>query len=91
MSVTPHTIGTTEDKIASTQRTRTSLVIMNLHASNILYIKFSKGVSIGNGIPVYAGGNVSLKIPEDNPTLETWAVSDLAGTNIVVYEGYSIE
>jgi len=90
MSVIPLTVTTTEQKIASIQRNRTSLVIMNLHAANILYIRFSKGVSIGNGIPVYPGGNVSLKVPEDNPTLECWGVASAAATNIVIYEGFSI-
>jgi len=90
MSVTPHTIGVTEVKIASIQRSRTSLVIMNLHGVNVLYVGFSKGVSVGNGIPVYPGGNTGFRIPEDNPTNEVWAISDIAGCTIVVYEGYGI-
>ena len=88
MSVIPHTVGTTETKIASIQRSRTSLVVMNTHGANTLYCKFSKGVSATNGIPVYSTGNISLKIPEDDPTLELWAIASGANTTIVVYEGY---
>ena len=88
MSVTPYSVGITEIKIASRVLERTSLVVMNLHATATLYVRFSKGVSVTNGIPVYHGGNISLKIPEDNPTNEVWAISDTALTNVITYEGY---
>jgi len=91
MSITPYSVGTTEGKIASRITKRTSLVIMNLHATAIVYVSFTKGVSVTNGIPVYHGGNISLKIPEDNPRAEAWAISDTAATPVIVYEGYGLE
>ncbi|MBA7646669.1 hypothetical protein ES703_54435 [subsurface metagenome] len=89
MVVIPHVVGTTlEVKIASVQKERTSLVIVCNHATATIYIRFSKGVSVANGLPIYAGGNVSLKIPEDNPTTDVWAISDTLATSVRVYEGY---
>ena len=91
MSVVPFSIGLAESKIAERSELRTSLVIINLDAVAIVYIRFRKGVVATNGIPVYPGGNISLNIPEDDPTLDAWAISDTATTPIIVYEGFGLE
>lgn len=89
--IIPHTVGTTEVKIASRQPARTSIVVINHHGTATVYIRFSKGVSVTNGLPIYSYGNISLKIPEDDPTREIWAISDTATTPVKVYEGYGLE
>ena len=86
--ITPYSVGTTELKIASIQKTRTSVVIHNNHATAIIYIRASKGVAAVNGMPIAAGGSASLKIPEDDPTEEVWCISNTATTDVRVYEGY---
>lgn len=91
MSVIPYSTGLTEIKIASVQPTRTSLVIQNLDALAIVYVRFLKGVAATNGIRITPGGSMSLKIPEDDPTKELWAIADTATTPVIVYEGYGLE
>lgn len=88
MVVIPYTVGTTEVKIASVQKERTSLVIICNHGTATLYIRFAKGVAVSNGLPIYAYGNVSLAIPEDDPTTDVWCISDTPATPVRVYEGY---
>ena len=88
MGVIPHIVGVTEVKIASVSPTRTSLVIVVNHATATVYTRFKKGVAVANGLPIYSYGNISLKIPEDDPTTDVWAISDTAGTQVRVYEGY---
>lgn len=88
MSVVPWSTGLTEIKIAERSEFRTSLVIYNLDALAIVYVRFKKGVVIANGFPILPNGSMSLKIPEDDPTLDVWAIADTATTPIVVYEGF---
>ncbi|GAH92072.1 unnamed protein product [marine sediment metagenome] len=91
MVVFAHTVGTTEVKIASVSTSRTSVVVVCNHGTATLYVRSSKGVSIGNGLPIYSYGFISMKIPEDDPTEEIWAISDTVGTPVRVYEGYGLE
>lgn len=91
MSVVPFSTGLTEMKIAERSELRTSLVIMNLDAVAIVYVRFKKGVVAANGIPIYPTGSMSLKIPEDDPTFDVWAIADTATTPIIVYEGFGLE
>jgi len=89
MAITPFIVGTAaEVKIASVSKTRTSIVVVVNHATATLYTRFSKGVAIANGFPIYSYGFMGLKIPEDDPTQEIWAISDTVGTQVRVYEGY---
>ena len=88
MVVVPFTVGTSELKIASVSKTRTSIVVVCNHATATLYFRFSKGVAVSNGMPIYSNGVMGLKIPEDDPTQEIWAISDTPLTNVRVYEGY---
>jgi len=88
--ITPYSVGTSELKIASIQETRTSIVILNNHATAIIYIRSSKGVAAANGLPIAAGGSFVMKVPEDNPTEEVWAISDTVTTDVRVYEGYGL-
>lgn len=91
MVVFAHTVGTTEVKVASVSKKRTSLVVVCNHGTATIYVRSSKGVSILNGLPIYAYGNISLKIPEDDPTEECWCISDTPATPVRVYEGYGLE
>lgn len=86
--ITPYSVGTTELLIAKAQPDRTSVVIHNNHATAVIYFRGSKGVATTNGMPIAAGGSASLKIPEDDPTAEVWAISDTLATDVRVYEGY---
>jgi len=88
MVIVPHSVGTSEVKILSVSETRTSIVVINNHATAIIYFRFSKGVAAANGLPIYPYGNVSLKIPEDDPTQAIWCISDTVATPVVTYEGY---
>ena len=86
--ITPYSVGTTEIKVAGYQEDRTSLIILNNHATATIYYRDSKGVATANGLPIVAGGNFVLKIPEDDPRLEAWCISDTATTDVRVYEGF---
>ncbi|GAI39729.1 unnamed protein product [marine sediment metagenome] len=88
----PYTVGTAVAvKIASVSETRTALVVVCNHAAATIYIRFSKGVAIANGLPIFGKGSLSLVIPEDDPTSEVWCISDTLATPVVVYEGYGVE
>lgn len=89
MGVVPFSVGTAlEVKVASVQKDRTSIVVVCNHATAIIYFRFSKGVAISNGMPIYSKASMSLKTPEDDPTQEVWVISDTPATPVVVYEGY---
>lgn len=90
MTTTPHTVGTTEVKVASGILTnRMSIAFFNTHATAIAYIKDGKGVAATTGIPVYPKGNVSLNLIEDGETTfeEWWAIAS-ASMTLVVFEGF---
>ena len=91
MSVVPFSTGLTEIKIAERSKHRTSLVVMNLDAVAIVYVRFRKGVVATNGIPIGPNGSMSLAIPEDDPTMDVWAIADTATTPVIVYEGFGLE
>lgn len=88
MSVVPFSTGLVEMKIAERSEFRTSLAIFNLDPTAVVYIRFRKGVVVGSGIPIQPYGNMSLGVPEDDPTMDVWAIADTATTPIVVYEGF---
>lgn len=89
MPITVHSVGTSEVKIAAKSPTRTSLAIINHHATATIYIKFVKGVASTNGWPIRPYGSVSLsELLGDDPTQEVWCVSNTASTSVGVMEGY---
>lgn len=88
MTVIAGEVGLTEKRVLGFSEGRTSLVVYNNHATATLYWSDVKGVSVDNGFPILAGGSISLKIPEDDPTLEAWLISDTASTNYRIYAGY---
>ncbi len=91
MTTTPHTVPTTEVKVASgILLNRKSLSFFNTHNTAICYIKDGKGVSTTNGIPVYPKGNVSLNFIEDGDTVfEAWWAIGTASLTLVVFEGFA--
>lgn len=69
--------------------TRTSVVIYNNHATQIVYWSDTKGVSADNGFPIApSGGNISLKIPEDDPTQPAFLIANGADTDVRIYAGH---
>jgi len=88
MSVQPFSIGLTEKKIAERSEFRTSLVIQNNDPAAYVFIRFRKGVTAANGIRLAPGAPLSLSIPADDPTFDTWAIADTATTPVIVYEGF---
>lgn len=85
MTFSKLTIGTTEKRIVKVEPTRTSLTVFN-NSANILYI--GKRLQNTTGYPIPAGGNISFKIPEDDPTQELYGTASGAGSDIRIYEGY---
>ena len=84
-----YTIGTTEDRIAKKNPDRTSMIIHCNNATAVLYFRDSKGVSTSNGLPIRPRGYIALSVDQgDDPTLEFWAISDTANTDVRVYEGF---
>lgn len=89
MTVIARLVGTTEERALGTSLTRTSVVIYNNHATATLYWSDAKGVSTANGFPIApAGGSISLRIPEDDPTQPIFLISDTASTDVRIYAGY---
>lgn len=91
MTTTARTAGLTEVKLASgILENRQSLTFFNKHATAILYVRDSKGVSVGNGIPIYPTGALGITKREDGDsvTQEWWGISDTATTGVVVFEGF---
>lgn len=77
---------TAERKIVQVNRSRTSLVIMNVSAANPLFTRDSAGVTPENAIRVPPLGAVSYRIPEDDPTTAFWAIATGATVIAVVQE-----
>jgi len=82
---TVYSVGITQTRIAFEQATRTALVVLN-NSANLVYVG-AKGQDL-NGWPISGGGSISLKIPEDNPREELWAISVAPGSDVRVYEGF---
>lgn len=76
---------TEERKIVQVNTARTSLVIMNPSAANVLYTRDSAGISTENAIRLAPGAVVSYKIPEDNPTTAFWALAT-GGTIVTIIQ-----
>ena len=91
MSIVPFSTGLAEMKIAERSEFRTSLVIQNNDAVAAVYVRFRKGVTAGNGLRIGPGGVLSLAVPEDDPTMDAWAIADTATTPVIVYEGFARE
>jgi len=84
------TIGTSVDiRTLQADPNRSSFAVFNKHATATVYIKEGSEVSVDNGIPVYAKGNLSLSFEEDGATVEeAWSmISDTITTPIVIFEG----
>jgi len=87
MGINRISLGTTSARILPIDRYRTAIAIMNNHATAIIYIRFDRSVSSGNGFPIRPYGVMSLNRPWDDTSKEVWAISDTASTGIVVYDG----
>lgn len=81
-------VGMTQINLVEKDPGRTSLVIMNNHATAIVYIHELSGVSVAKGFPIQPGASISWVIPEDDPTGAIWIISDTATTDVRYYEGF---
>ena len=88
MVIVAHSIGTTETKVLEYNKERTSLAVFNNHGSAVVYFRQDRGVAAANGFPIRGYGSISLNIPEDDPSMELWLISDTASTSVRVYEGF---
>lgn len=79
-------VGTAEVRIAARNKNRTSLVIANASAVNTVFFKDGAGVGITTGIPIPPNGTASIKIPEDDPTTDWYAIASAANTSVRVIE-----
>lgn len=77
---------TAERKIVQVNKDRTSLVIMNISAANVLFVRDSAGVGPENAIRIPPLGALSYRIPEDDPTSAFWALATGATIIAVVQE-----
>jgi len=87
LTIFPKSVGTTEEKIVEVQRNRTSLVFQS-NTTNTIYLKEGKGASTTNGLVLRPYAVISLKIPEDDPSNEWWAIASGASSDLRIYEGY---
>ena len=76
---------TAERKIVQVNKSRTSLIIMNISSANTLHVRDSAGVSTENAIRIPPGGAVTYRIPEDDPTTPFWALA-VGGTTIAIVQ-----
>lgn len=88
MPVAVFTIGTGQVQVAARNKSRTSLTLANASAALTAYFKDGKGVSSTSGIPIPPNGSASLRIPEDDPTLDYWVAYSGAGGDLRVIEGF---
>ena len=83
-------VGTTQQDLVNSLKVRRSITVFNTHATATLYIKEGGSVTSSNGIPVYAGGYISITLEEDGEyvTERFVIISDTASTTYIVVEGY---
>jgi len=78
-----------ENPITRLNSTRTSIIIINAHSTAIIYWhNTASKASAAEGCPIFPRSAFAIKIPEDDPVHEIWAISDTVNTPIVVYEGF---
>ncbi|GAG63154.1 unnamed protein product [marine sediment metagenome] len=77
-----------ESQVLEANPSRTAYILYNNHATQIIYIRRSKGVSFVNGFPLPAGGSLAFKIPEDDVSGELWAIADGAATDLRFIESF---
>lgn len=83
-------IGTSIDvRTLSVDEHRKSFAVFNKHATQTVYMKEGNKVDADNGIPIYAGGNISLNVLEDGDSVkEAWSfIASGANTRVVIFEG----
>lgn len=83
------TVGTTEDEAVAANPNRSYLLLINQHATQIIYLKFGGVAAVANeGIRLNAAGG-SLEISGRNGNLDTRAiraVADGANTPLLISE-----
>lgn len=88
MPVEAYTIGTGQVQVAARNKSRTSLTLANASAALTAFFKDGKGASATSGIPIPPNGTATLRIPEDDPTLDYWVAYSGAGGDLRVLEGF---
>ena len=83
------TVGTAAVMIAPANKDRTSLAILNNHASNILYIGDDAGVTANDGFPIRSYNGVTLAFYSgDDPRRAVYAIASGASTGVRIMEGF---
>jgi hypothetical protein len=72
------TVGTSAVLLIPARSTRRVAIVRNSHASNLLYVGGSSGVTTANGLLVPAGQAVELPGHET----EVWAIASAASTTV---------
>lgn len=83
-----YTVQDTEETHIEIDLTRTSIIFYNNHATATLYINFHKDIGTGQGFPIPAEGSISFSVPEDDPRVAYWVISDTADTDMRTIEGH---
>jgi hypothetical protein len=88
----PLTVSLTQVDLAQANRNRVSLTIINPHATATAYFKEGGQVTSANGIPVRAGGYVSITYQDDGDYVKERfvVISDTVATILRVIEGLKI-
>lgn len=76
-------IGTTAAVVKAAFFRRESILIVNNHASQILYLGSDSSVTTSNGIPVAAGGSVRLRTKSD-----VYGIASGASTDVRYFEEF---
>jgi hypothetical protein len=83
------TVGTSTIQIAPYNKDRTSISILNNHASNILYIGDDAGLTTTEGFPIRSYNGITLAFYSgDDPRRAIYAVASGASTNVRILEGF---
>lgn len=88
-SAAAYTVGTSDQIIANNSPNRIQLVLTNLHASALIYIRPLLPATLLTGMIVGpAGGQVKMSWVDDLtlPAYEWHAISDTAGANLYILE-----
>jgi hypothetical protein len=84
--VTPHTAGVAATNllpVASAQDLRRTIIIRNLHATNVIYVGPDNTVTTGTGWPIDADTQQSFAFGHG---IDLWVIADGAGTPVRIME-----
>lgn len=78
-------VGTTAAVIASRRDSRNSIIVQNVHASQVLYVGTDSSVTTSNGLKVAAGESVKI----DDYRGVVYGIASGAATDVRFLESYA--